>query len=344
MSAMAPSGDVAARTPVTMLTGFLGAGKTTLVNHILREQHGRRIAVIENEFGEVGVDDALVLQTEEEIFEMNNGCICCTVRGDLIRILERLGRRREKFDHILIETTGLADPAPVAQTFFVDDDVKAAYELDAIVTVVDAMHILPRIDEERPEGVENEALEQVAFADRILLNKVDLVDDSQKEEVKARLRKINKYADIIETQQSKIDVKSILGIKQFDLARVLEFDEEFLNVDGEHQHDGTIKSVGIQFDDALDMSKLNAWLSRLLEKQGVDIFRSKGVLNIEGSEARYVFQGVHMLMGFSSSSDSDVRPWKAGEVRTNKLVFIGRNLDRAQLEENFKACVATSAS
>jgi len=343
MAAMASAGGSAgaSRVPVTILTGFLGAGKTTLVNHILKEKHGQRIAVIENEFGEVGIDDALVLQTEEEIFEMNNGCICCTVRGDLIRILERLSRKRDKFDHILIETTGLADPAPVAQTFFVDEDVKAAYELDAIVTVVDAKHIMPRISEERPEGVENEALEQMAFADRILLNKVDLVDDAEKEQVKECIRRINKYADIIETRQSAIDVKKILGIKRFDLARVLEFDDEFLNVDGEHQHDGSITSVGIQFDGALDMPRLNAWLSRLLEKQGVDIFRSKGVLNIEGTEARYVFQGVHMLMGFSSSADSDVRPWRPEEPRTNKLVFIGRNLDREQLESNFKACVAS---
>merc|ERR1712048_588555 len=175
----APAGQ-AVRTPVTILTGFLGAGKTTLVNHILQERHGHRIAVIENEFGEVGIDDALVLQTEEEIFEMNNGCICCTVRGDLIRMFERLRRKRDKFDHILIETTGLADPAPVAQTFFVNEDVKSDFELDAIVTVIDAKHILQHLDEEKPEGVENEALEQVAFADRILLNKIDLVDDSEK--------------------------------------------------------------------------------------------------------------------------------------------------------------------
>lgn len=334
----------AERTPVTILTGFLGAGKTTLVNHILSQRHGHRIAIIENEFGEIGIDDALVLQTEEEIFEMNNGCICCTVRGDLIRILQRLGRKREKFDRIIIETTGLADPAPVAQTFFVDEDVKALFYLDAILTVVDAKHILAHLNEVKPEGVENEALEQVAFADRILLNKVDLVADTEREEVKAKLRSINQLVDIVETTQSVVDIDLILGINKFDLSRVMEMDSEFLNVDGEHQHDSTVTSVGIEFAGALDMNKLNAWLSRLLEKKGVDIFRSKGVLCVAGSDARYVFQGVHMLMGFSSSENSNVRPWKPDEPRGNKLVFIGRNLDRAELEANFKACVAQQSS
>lgn len=340
MNVMSFDCDAVGRTPVTILTGFLGAGKTTLVNHILRERHGHRIAVIENEFGEIGVDDALVLQTEEEIFEMNNGCICCTVRGDLIRILNRLSRKRDKFDHILIETTGLADPAPVAQTFFLDEDVKAAFELDAIITVIDVKHILEHLDENKPEGVENEALEQVAFADRLLLNKVDLVEDEEKELVKARLRAINKYADIVETQQSMVDVNFILGIKKFDLSRVMEMDDGFLDADGEHMHDERVTSVGIKFEGSLDMSKLNAWLSKLLAVSGTDIFRSKGVLNIAGSDARFVFQGVHMLMGFSSSDDSNINPWKADEPRTNRLVFIGRKLDRAELEASFRACVA----
>jgi len=340
MRAMAcPEGDTA-RTPVTILTGFLGAGKTTLVNHILRARHGHRIAVIENEFGEVGVDDALVLQTEEEIFEMNNGCICCTVRGDLIRILNRLRRKRDKFDHIIIETTGLADPAPVAQTFFLEEDVKTAFELDAIITVVDAKHIIAHLDEEKPEGVENEAVEQVAFADKLLLNKVDLVSIDEKELVKTRLKAINRYADIVETQHSQIDLAVILNIKQFDLGRVIEMDEEFLIGDGDHKHDDRVSSVGIQFEGAIDMAKLNAWLSRLLASNGADIFRSKGVLNVQGSDARHVFQGVHMLMGFSNSEDGSIAPWKDDELRTNKFVFIGRNLDKSLLDQNFKACVA----
>jgi G3E family GTPase len=341
MNAMAaPESGAKLRTPVTILTGFLGAGKTTLVNYILRACHGHRIAVIENEFGEVAVDDALVLQTEEEIFEMNNGCICCTVRGDLIRILNRLRRKREKFDHIIIETTGLADPAPVAQTFFLDDDVKADFELDAIITVVDAKHIIAHLDEQKPEGVENEAVEQVAFADRIILNKVDLVNDDEKSLVKARLHAINTYADVVETQQSVVDLQLLLNIKRFDLARVIDMDNEFLNGIGEHQHDERVSSVGIQVEGAVDMVKLNAWLSRLLATKGVDIFRAKGVLNISGSEARHVFQGVHMLMGFSSSEDGSIAPWKQDEVRTNRLVFIGRNLDREQFNGQFRACIA----
>lgn len=340
MSAMSSCDGASDRVPVTILTGFLGAGKTTLVNHIISERHEHRIAVIENEFGEVGVDDALVLQAEEEIFEMNNGCICCTIRGDLIRILNRLSRKRDKFDHIIIETTGLADPAPVAQTFFLDDTIKAAYQLDAIITVVDAKHIVQHLDEVKPEGVENEAVEQVAFADRLLLNKIDLLEnEEEKELVRARLMAINRYADIVETQQSRINIDQVLDIKKFDLARVVDMDEAFLNGEDDHEHDDRVSSVGMQFAGAIDMSKLNAWLSRLLASKGADIFRSKGVLHVQGSEARFVFQGVHMLMGFANSEDSNVAPWKADEQRINKFVFIGRNLDREQLESNFRACL-----
>jgi len=329
------------RTSCTILTGFLGSGKTTLLNHILRSnKHGLRIAVIENEFGEVGVDDALVIETEEEIFEMNNGCVCCTVRGDLLRILEKLHKRDIPFDHILIETTGLADPAPVAQTFFIDDDVKQNYELDAIVTVVDAKHILPHLNEEKPEGVENESVEQVAFADKILLNKVDLVTDDEKKEVIKQLRGINEFAEVIETKYSEVDVKSIMGIKAFDLAKVLQKEEDFLDTDAEHQHDSSVSSVGIEFEGSLDLSKLNTWLTILLRDDGVNIFRSKGVLNISGTDARYVFQGVHMLMSISSSADGVGRPWKEGEIRTNRLIFIGRKLNREAITTKFMACIA----
>jgi len=329
------------RTSCTILTGFLGAGKTTLLNHILRSnKHGLRIAVIENEFGEVGVDDALVIETEEEIFEMNNGCVCCTVRGDLLRILDKLQKQEKPFDHILIETTGLADPAPVAQTFFMDEDVKKHYELDAIVTVVDAKHILPHLNEIKPEGVENESVEQVAFADRILLNKIDLVTDDEKKEVIKELRKINEFVEVIETKYSEVDVKSVLGIKAFDLAKVLQKEEDFLDTDAEHEHDQSVTSVGIEFEGSLDLSKLNSWLTILLRDNGVNIFRSKGVLNIAGTDARYVFQGVHMLMSISSSADGVGRPWKEGEKRANRLIFIGRELDRAAITAKFEACIA----
>ena len=317
-----------------MLTGFLGAGKTTLLNYILTEQHGKRIAVIENEFGEVGIDDAIVIDAEEEIFEMNNGCICCTVRGDLIRILGNLMRRKDKFDQILIETTGLADPAPVAQTFFVDDEMAAQLKLDAIVTVVDAKHLLPHLDEEKPEGVENEALEQLAFADRIVLNKIDLADDDELSEVESRIQEVNPLAPIIRTQHGKVNLDAILDVGAFSLDRVLADDPEFLDPDAEHQHDLTVTSVGIEVEGDLDLERLNDWLGNLLRTKGTDIFRSKGILSIAGMEERYVFQGVHMLL------DGQPNGTWGQEERRNRLVFIGRNLDRESLEKSFRSCLA----
>ena len=299
------------------------------------------MAIIENEFGEVGVDDGLVVETKEEIFEMNNGCICCTVRGDLIRILGKLLTRRDNFDYIIIETTGLADPAPVAQTFFVDDELKEQLYLDAIVTVADAKHLLPHLEEEKPEGVENESVEQVAFADKILLNKIDLVTDDEKAALVAKIKSINSRAKIIETQQSVVDVSEIVGVRAFDLDKVVEMDEEFLNVDGEHQHDDSVTSVGIKMVGELDLGKLNGWLSTLLREKGQDIFRSKGILSVAGSDERYVFQGVHMLMGMSSSAEGNFEGWKPGAPRENRFIFIGRNLNRNDLESGFRSCLAS---
>ncbi|MGW0840713.1 CobW family GTP-binding protein [Streptomyces sp. NPDC002787] len=326
------------RVPVTVLTGFLGSGKTTLLNRILTENHGMRIAVIENEFGEVGIDDALVLDAEEEIFEMNNGCICCTVRGDLIRILGALMRRREKFDHILIETTGLADPAPVAQTFFMDDEIASQLRLDAIITLVDAAHVLQHLDEVKPEGVENEAVEQIAFADRIVLNKTDLADEQTMTQVEDRIRSINAPVQILRAQHAGVDLRQVLDVRAFDLDRVLADDPSFLT-ETEHQHDTTVTSVGIRLDGELDEDRLNRWLGTLLRTKGVDIFRSKGILTLAGEPKQYVFQGVHMLLDGALG-----REWREGEQRGNKLVFIGRNLDREELERGFAGCLATAGA
>ncbi|MEM1332441.1 MAG: GTP-binding protein, partial [Actinomycetota bacterium] len=323
--------DESEKVPVTVLTGFLGSGKTTLLNYILTEQHGKRIAVIENEFGEVGIDDALVLDSEEEIFEMNNGCICCTVRGDLIRILGNLMRRRDKFDQIVIETTGLADPAPVAQTFFVDDELAAQLRLDAIVTVADAHHLIPHLDDDKPEGTENEAVEQLAFADRVVLNKVDLADEEGLTEVERRIREINALVPIVRTSYGNVDLDAILDVGAFDLQRVLADEPEFLDPDAEHQHDLTVTSVGIEAAGELDMNRLNAWLTTLLRDKGVDIFRSKGILAVAGMDERYVFQGVHMILDGGPD-----RRWQPDEPKINKLVFIGRNLDRDELESSFR--------
>ena len=313
--------------PVTVLTGYLGAGKTTLLNRILTYEHGKKVAVIVNEFGEVGIDNQLVIDTDEEIFEMNNGCICCTVRGDLMRIIGNLMKRRDKFDHLVIETTGLADPAPVIQTFFVDEDMREQLLLDAVVTVVDAKHIWQHWDAE-------EAQEQIAFADVILINKTDLVTKEQLEELENRIRGMNAIAKIHRTQDAKLEMDALLGMKAFDLNRALEIDPEFLGEDA-HEHDESVYSVALVEEGALDGDKLDKWLGNLLQTQGPDIFRTKGILNIAGDENRFVFQGVHMLLDGRAD-----RPWKENETRKNELVFIGRNLDEAKLREEFKACVA----
>ncbi|NCS37118.1 MAG: GTP-binding protein [Microcystis aeruginosa G11-01] len=313
--------------PVTVLTGYLGAGKTTLLNRILTHEHGKKVAVIVNEFGEVGIDNQLIVNTDEEIFEMNNGCICCTVRGDLIRIISKLMRRRDKFDHLVIETTGLADPAPVIQTFFVDEDMRDRVKLDAVVTVVDAKHVHAHWDSE-------EVQEQIAFADVILLNKTDLVTIEELDELEGQIRSMNKLTKIYRTRNSELDIDSVLGLEAFELTRALEIDPDFLGEDA-HQHDETVTSVAISESGSLNPERLDEWISFLLQTQGVDIFRMKGILNIAGDNRRYVFQGVHML--FNILPD---RPWQKDEVRKNELVFIGRNLNSEQLKKDFLVCVA----
>ena len=315
--------------PVTVLTGYLGAGKTTLLNRILTEEHGQRYAVIVNEFGEIGIDNDLIVDADEEVFEMNNGCICCTVRGDLIRIIDGLMKRKRSFDAILIETTGLADPAPVAQTFFVDDDVRGSARLDAIVTVVDAKHVLLRLEDS------HEAEEQIAFADTIILNKIDLVNDEELEEVRQRIRTINSQAKIYETSNAQVPIAEILGQGAFDLDRILAIEPGFLGED-DHEHDSTITSVSVSSDSLIDPEKFMPWLRNLTAVQGADILRTKGIIAFPDEPQRYVIQGVHMLL----SGDLQERQWADGEPRTSRLVFIGRNLDEPTLTREFAACAA----
>ncbi len=311
--------------PVTVLTGYLGAGKTTLLNRILTEQHGRKYAVVINEFGELGVDNDLVVDTDEEVFEMNNGCICCTVRGDLIRILGGLMKRRGRFDGIIIETTGLANPAPVAQTFFVDEGVKARTRLDAIITVVDAKHLHDRLADSA------EAKEQIAFADVIVLNKIDLVTPDEADAVEVEIRKINATARILRATKSNVPITALLDQGAFDLNRVLEHTPDFLDTD-EHSHNDEIASMSFEAKRPIDPEKFNAWIGELLANKGQDLLRTKGILSYEGEDRRFAFQAVHMI------ADGDfVGPWK-GPERTSRIVFIGRNLNRPQLRRGFEAC------
>tara|TARA_B100001057_G_C22862651_1_gene955207 strand:- start:3649 stop:4620 length:972 start_codon:yes stop_codon:yes gene_type:complete len=315
--------------PVTVLTGFLGAGKTTLLNRILTEQHGHRYAVIVNEFGEEGIDNDLVVDADEEVFEMNNGCICCTVRGDLIRILGGLMKRADQLDAIIIETTGLADPAPVAQTFFMDQDVADRTKLDAIVTVADAVHLNAQL------GEHHEAEEQIAFADVVLLNKTDLVDAGDLEGVETRIRKINPYTKIIRTAHCEAPLDNILGLDAFSLDRVLEVEPDFLESDHDHEHDDDVNSVSFVSETPLDLDKFEAWFGNLLRTHGQDILRSKGIIEFLGVDERYVFQGVHMLMDASPMGN-----WPEGKSRSSRMVFIGRNLESMNLLEGFEACKA----
>ena len=339
--------------PVTVLTGYLGAGKTTLLNRILSEPHGKKFAVIVNEFGEIGIDNDLVVNADEEVFEMNNGCICCTVRGDLVRIIDGLMRRKGKFDAIIVETTGLADPAPVAQTFFMDENVGAKAKLDAVVTVADAKWLKDRL-KDAPE-----AKNQIAFADVILINKTDLVSSEDLEELEARIRGINPYAKLHRTQRAQIALDQVLGRNAFDLDRILDIEPEFLTADEhdhdhdhhhdhdhghdhhhhhgglKHYHDEDMQSVSLNTDKPLDPDKFFPWVQDLVAVDGPNILRSKGILSFKNDPERFVFQGVHMIL------DGDhQRPWKEGEERVSRIVFIGRNLPEQRIREGFESCVA----
>jgi len=342
--------------PVTVLTGYLGAGKTTLLNRILSEPHGKKYAVIVNEFGEIGIDNELVVNADEEVFEMNNGCICCTVRGDLVRIIDGLMRRKGKFDAIIVETTGLADPAPVAQTFFMDEAVGAKTKLDAVVTVADAKWLKDRL-KDAPE-----AKNQIAFADVILINKTDLVEPGELLELEARIRGLNPYARLHRTERAKIDIAEVLGRNAFDLDRILDIEPQFLEAaddhdhhhhdhdhhghdhhhhgDGhghglKHYHDEDMQSVSLRTDKPLNPDKFFPWVQDLVATEGKDILRCKGILAFKDDPERFVFQGVHMIL------DGDhQRPWKDGEKRESRIVFIGRKLPQEKIRQGFESCVA----
>jgi G3E family GTPase len=355
------------KTPVTVLTGYLGAGKTTLLNRILSEDHGKRYAVIVNEFGEIGIDNDLIVGADEEVFEMNNGCVCCTVRGDLIRVVSGLMKRKGGFDAIIVETTGLADPGPVAQTFFVDEDVRAKTQLDSVTTVVDAKHLPLRLKDSK------EAAEQIAFADQIILNKTDLVSEAELVEVERAIRTLNPLAPIHRAQRSNVPLEQVLGRGSFDLARIEELEPDFLSPphgeaghvhdehcghdhhDHDHHHDdhghhhhdhehdhihdhvaeSGIRGISLTADKPLNGNRVTAWLNNVLQTQGPDILRAKGILDVAGESRRLVFQAVHMILEGDFQGE-----WKASDKRYSRLVFIGRNLDEAALRAGFESTVA----
>lgn len=329
-------------TPITVVTGFLGAGKTTLVNYILKEQNDWKIAVLENEFGEVAIDDGLVeeaLDAPEDIITMDNGCVCCSVRGDLIRTLGQLSSTRKKFDAILLETTGLADPAPIVYTVQTNPKISEHYRIDSIICLADCKHITQHLDEVKPDGSVNEALQQVAFADKILLNKIDLVNEEEKTALKTRLTTINKFAMIIESQRSRVPLDKILGLNSFNMDSILQHSPNFFDEDSDDKkvHNlELVQSVGVQFAGNLHAQWFNMFMMDLLKERAADLYRTKGLLSFHGQgDTKFVFQGVHEQINFGPAKNG----WQEGEERINKFVFIGKNLDRKWLTKSLMECL-----
>jgi G3E family GTPase len=365
-------------TPITVITGFLGAGKTTLVNYILKEQNTWKICVLENEFGEVSIDDGLgtyvfvnciirfgedwrgrvlyfilsslrliliifyntvaeSLDAPEDLITMDNGCVCCSVRGDLVRTLGQLAKRRKDFDAILLETTGLADPAPIVYTVQTNSKLSDHYAIDSIVCLADCKHLPMHLDEVKPDGSANEALQQVAFADKILLNKIDLVSAADKDALKARLALINKFATVIETERSQAPLDKIIGLNSFNMESILSYDPDFFETQETSKHNlDMVSSVGITFKGELHSLWFNNYMISLLRERAADLYRTKGLLSFHGQgDTKFVFQGVHEQINFGPAKE----PWKQGEERVNKFVFIGKNLNRAELEKDLLECL-----
>ena len=315
--------------PVTVITGYLGSGKTTLLNHILTGQQGRKVAVIVNEFGEVGIDGQLIVRDDDEqLIEFNNGCLSCTVRGDLIETITKLQERAGELDAIIIETTGLADPAPVASTFFVSEEIRASTRLDSFVTVVDVVNL------EKNLAQSVEAQEQVAFADIVLINKVDLASEEAVARVERTVRSLNPLATIHRTEQGVIDLALILNSNAFQLEAKLQVDPEFLG-DHEHEHDPAIASFVLRESRPIDMNRFMSWITPLLQEQGDRVLRTKGVFNAHSFKERVVFQSVRML-----TTMSRFNLWEEGVVRQTEFVVIGRHLDQAEFAAGFAKCVA----